>query len=146
MAPERFRGIRRPVRCLCAGRDALRDVDACVAPSKGENQLGLIRQIENDAPVPPRQHDRHIPRDLETIVLKALAKDPNDRFATAEEMAEELRLFLENRPIRSRPIPFYQQFWRWCQRNPGWPERTSPRRPYDHPRHRLDIGLAWTRS
>ncbi len=34
-------------------------------------------------------------------------------------MAGELRLFIENRPIRSRPIPFYQQFWRWCQRNPG---------------------------
>ena len=55
--------------------------------------------------MPPRQLERQIPRDLETIVLKALAKDPGDRFATAEEMADELRLFVENRPIRSRPIP-----------------------------------------
>ena len=46
-----------------------------------------------------------IPRDLETIVLKALAKDPGDRFATADEMADELRRFVENRPIRSRPSP-----------------------------------------
>ena len=60
-----------------------------------------------------------IPRDLETIVLKALAKDPNDRFGSAEEMADELRRFVENRPIHSRPIPAYQQFWRWCKRNPG---------------------------
>ncbi len=78
----------------------------------------MIGQIENELPVPPRQHDRHIPRDLEAIVLKALAKDPNDRFDTAEKMAKELRLFLENRPVPSRPIPLYQQFWRWCQRNP----------------------------
>jgi eukaryotic-like serine/threonine-protein kinase len=85
---------------------------------EGENQLELIHRIENNRPVPPRQHDGHIPRDLETIVLKALAKDPNHRFATADEMARDLRLFLENRPIRSRPIPFYQRFWRWCQRNP----------------------------
>ena len=78
----------------------------------------MIHRIENEPPVPPRQLDRRIPRDLETIVLKALAKDPNDRFASAEELADELRRFVENRPIRSRPVPFYQQFWRWCKRNP----------------------------
>ena len=88
-------------------------------PFEGEDQLQLIHRIENEPPVPPRQIERGIPRDLETIVLKALAKNPNDRFATAEEMAAELRRFVENRPIRSRPIPFYQQFWRWCKRNPG---------------------------
>ncbi len=68
--------------------------------------------------MPPRQVDPRIPRDLETIVLKALAKDPNDRFASADELAAELRRFIENRPIRSRPMPYYQQFWRWCKRNP----------------------------
>ena len=78
----------------------------------------MIRRIENDPPVPPRQLDPKIPRDLETIVLKALAKDPSDRFASAEELAAELRRFVENRPIHSRPIPYYQQFWRWCKRNP----------------------------
>ncbi len=88
-------------------------------PFEGQDQLQLIRRIENEPPVPPRQLERRIPRDLETIVLKALAKDPNDRFATAEEMADELRRFVENRPIRSRPLPFYQRFWRWCKRNPG---------------------------
>jgi WD40 repeat protein/tetratricopeptide (TPR) repeat protein len=50
-------------------------------------------------------------------VLKALAKDPRDRFATADELAAELRRFLENRPIRSRPIAAYERLWRWCKRN-----------------------------
>ncbi len=69
--------------------------------------------------MPPRELDPKIPSDLETIVLKALAKEPGDRFASAEEMAADLRLFVDNRPIRSRPIPYHEQFWRWCKRNPG---------------------------
>jgi WD40 repeat protein len=69
--------------------------------------------------LPLRQHDRRIPRDLETLVQKAMAKDPDDRFATAGELAEELRRFLESRPIRSRPIPAHERLWRWCRRNPG---------------------------
>ena len=78
----------------------------------------MIHRIENDPPVPPRQLDHKIPLDLETIVLKALSKDPGHRFASALEFAAELRRFVEGRPIRSRPIPFYQQFERWCKRNP----------------------------
>ena len=87
-------------------------------PFEGKDQLDLIHRIENEPPVPPRQIDPRIPRDLETIVLIALAKDPKDRFDTAKEMAKELRRFVEYRPIHSRPIPYYQQFWRWCKRNP----------------------------
>ena len=52
-------------------------------------------------------------------MLKALAKEPKDRFATADELGAELRRFLENRPIRSRPISAYERIWRWCERNPG---------------------------
>jgi WD40 repeat protein len=51
-------------------------------------------------------------------VLKALAKEPKDWFGTADELGAELRRFLENRPIRSRPIPAYERLWRWCERNP----------------------------
>ena len=119
MAPERLRGISTAQCDLYALGTTLYEMLTLRPPFEGQDQLQLIRQIENDAPVPPRQLERHIPRDLETIVLKALAKNPNDRFDTAEQMAGELRLFVENRPIRSRPIPFYQQFWRWCRRNPG---------------------------
>ena len=72
---------------------------------RSADRLRLIDQVVHDPPAPPRKLDHRIPRDLETIVLKALAKDPNDRFATAGELAAELRRFLENRPIRSRPFP-----------------------------------------
>ena len=60
-----------------------------------------------DEPVPPRRIDPSLPRDLETIVLKAMAKEPADRYATAQELADDLRRFLEDKPIRARrPTPW----------------------------------------
>ena len=119
MAPERLRGVSNPQCDLYALGATLYELLALRPPFEGQDQLQLIHRIENQPPVPPRQINRHIPPDLETIVLKALAKDPNDRFDSAEEMTNELQRFVENRPIHSRPIPYYQQFWRWCRRNPG---------------------------
>ena len=118
MAPERFRGVSDRRGDLYALGATLYELLTFRHAFEGKDQLELIHRIENDPPVPPRQLDRKIPRDLETIVLKALAKDPNHRFASAQELAAELRRFVENRPIHSRPIPYYQQFWRWCKRNP----------------------------
>ena len=128
MAPERFRGVSDRGCDVYALGATLYELLTLRPAFEGKDQLELIQRIENEPPVPPRQLDRRIPRDLETIVLKALAKDPSHRFASAEEMAAELRRFAENRPIHSRPIPYYQQFWRWCKRNPGWPRRMSPPR------------------
>jgi serine/threonine protein kinase/WD40 repeat protein len=119
MAPERFRGVTTAQCDLYALGATLYEMVTLRPPFGGQDQLQLIHRIENDPPVPPRQLERGIPPDLETIVLKALAKSPSDRFASAEQMAAELRRFVEGRPIRSRPIPFYQRFGRWCQRNPG---------------------------
>jgi len=118
MAPERLRGFSDGRCDVYALGATLYELLTLRPAFDGSNQLELIHQIERDAPVRLRQIDGRISRDLETIVLKALAKNPGDRFASASEMAQELRRYLENRPIRSRPIPFYQQFWRWCQRNP----------------------------
>jgi eukaryotic-like serine/threonine-protein kinase len=115
MAPERFRGISGRAGDIYALGATLYELLALRPAFEGKDQLELIHQIEND---PPRQLDGKVPRDLETIVLKALAKDPRDRFGSALELAAELRLFVDNRPIQSRPIPQYQQFWRWCRRNP----------------------------
>jgi len=119
MAPERFKGVSDRRGDVYALGATLYDLLTLHPAFEGKDQLELIHRIENDPPVPPRQLDRKIPRDLETIVLKALAKDPDHRFASAEELSAELRRFVENRPIRSRPIPYYQRFWRWCKRNPA---------------------------
>jgi serine/threonine protein kinase/WD40 repeat protein len=118
MAPERFRGVSDRRCDLYALGATLYELLTLRPAFDSHDRLRLIDQIVHEPPSPPRQHDRRIPRDLETIVLKALAKDPKDRFATGDELAAELRRFLENRPIRSRPIPAYERLWRWCKRNP----------------------------
>ncbi len=103
MAPERFRGVtdaRGDVYSLGATLYEL----LTLKPAFDErDQAQLIAQITHQSPAPMRQHDRRIPRDLETLAQKALAKDPKDRFASAAELGDELRRYLESRPIRSRP-------------------------------------------
>src|SRR5262249_39248644 len=82
------------------------------------NRARLVERVLHEMPVRPRKLDRRIPRDLETIVLKATAKDPGDRYATAELLAEDLRRFLADRPIRARRSSLSGGTWRWCRRNP----------------------------
>ena len=83
------------------------------------HRVELIHAILHEEPVRPRDHDRRVPRDLETIVLKAIAKAPADRFADAGAMAAELGRFLEGRPIRSRRLSLVERLWRWSRRNPA---------------------------
>ena len=118
MAPERFRGKSDRRGDIYSLGATLYELLALRPPFEESDQIRLIERIRNEAPVPPRQLDRDIPRDLETIVLKALAKDPRDRFGSAGELADELRRFVEGRPIRSRPVSVVEQFWRWCKRDP----------------------------
>ena len=67
--------------------------------------------------MPPRKVDPQIPRDLETIVLKAIDKEPSRRYPSAEELAEDLRRFLEDRPIRARRVSSAERLLRWGRRN-----------------------------
>jgi WD40 repeat protein len=119
MAPERFRGATSPLGDLYSLGATLYELLTLKPAFAEHDQARLIDQITHEPPAPLRQHDPRIPRDLETLVQKAMAKAPDDRFATAGELAEELRRFLESRPIRSRPTPAHERFWRWCRRNPG---------------------------
>jgi eukaryotic-like serine/threonine-protein kinase len=118
MAPERFR--RRSARRgdIYSLGATLYELLTLRPPFDDSDQIRLIERIRTDPPPPPRQLDRSIPRDLETVVLKALAKDPKDRFGSAGELADELRRFVEGRPIRSRPVSVVEQLWRWCKRDP----------------------------
>ncbi|MCI0460436.1 MAG: protein kinase, partial [Gemmataceae bacterium] len=78
----------------------------------------LLHQVVREEPQPPRRLNDKIPRDLETICLKALAKVPARRYATARELADDLRRWLKGEPIHARPVSQGEKLWRWCRRNP----------------------------
>jgi eukaryotic-like serine/threonine-protein kinase len=86
-------------------------------PFQGTRRL-LLLQVLEDEPRPPRQLSHQVSRDLETICLKALAKSPGRRYQTARELAEDLRRFLDGKPIQARPVSYGERLWRWCRRNP----------------------------
>src|SRR5438445_488799 len=69
-------------------------------------------------PCPLVQVHRAVPAELETIVLKALAKEPAERFASAQELADDLRRWQEDLPIRACPPGWLGRAWRWCRRHP----------------------------
>jgi Protein kinase domain len=79
----------------------------------------LAFQIAHEEPRPPRQLNDKIPPDLETICLKALAKRTSDRYATAQELADDLDHFLHGEPIRARRVSRLGRLARWCRRNPA---------------------------
>lgn len=89
-----------------------------VAPFTGASGLDVIQRVLNDDPISPRADDKSIPRDLETICLKCLRKEKEQRYQTASELAEDLQLFLEGRPIIARPLPMLERAVRWCRRRP----------------------------
>ncbi len=86
-------------------------------PFQGSNRL-LLLQVLEDEPRRPRQLERGIPKDLETICLKAMAKSPGRRYQTASQLSEDLRRFLRGDAIEARPVGFGERSWRWCRRNP----------------------------
>jgi serine/threonine protein kinase/WD40 repeat protein/tetratricopeptide (TPR) repeat protein len=118
MAPERFQGRSDPRSDVYGLGATLYELLALRPAFDDEDRLHLIDRIAHEAPTPPRLVDRLVPRDLEAIVLKAVAKDPDDRFPTAAELRDELNRFVQNRPTRTRPLSPPEQLWRWCKRNP----------------------------
>ena len=86
----------------------------------GDTRAEVLRKISFGAPTPPRKTNRRIPVELETIILKALSKNPDERYQTARELAEDLDLFRSNRPIRARPPTMPQRVEKWMRRNPAY--------------------------
>lgn len=84
----------------------------------GTDRTQLMRAVTQSDPPPPRRHVPAIPRDLETIILKATAREPGRRYQRAGEMAEDLQRFLEDRPILARRIGPLERLLRWCKRSP----------------------------
>ncbi len=83
----------------------------------GQDRQELLRQIAFEEPQPPRRLNKAIPQELETIVLKALEKNPAERYGTAQELADDLRRFLEDRPIQARRPTWRQLAIRWARRH-----------------------------
>src|SRR5262249_20947308 len=79
----------------------------------------VLRQGLFEEPKPLRQQYKEIPVDLEIIVLKCVEKNPNDRYATAQEVADDLRRFLEDKPIQAKRPSLRQRFGKWRQRHSG---------------------------
>lgn len=92
----------------------------CLTPIlAGQDRQHLLHQILHTDPIPPRQLDRRIPFELETILLKAVAKLPADRYSTAGEFAADLRRFIEERPILARRANLIDHARKWVRRHPG---------------------------
>ena len=87
-------------------------------PFRGERQM-LLLQIERDEPPRPRKLNARIPRDLETITLKCLEKEPPKRYQTSKNLADDLQRWLRGEPVLARPVSQLERRWRWTKRNPS---------------------------
>jgi tRNA A-37 threonylcarbamoyl transferase component Bud32 len=88
-------------------------------PFKGVSYLDTLEQVRQQEPTPPRQLRRGVPRDLETICLHCLKKDPARRYNSAEDLAEDLRRFQNGEAVRVRRMGSLERMWRWLHQGPG---------------------------
>ena len=86
-------------------------------PFRGNGRM-VLHQVMHEEPQSPRSLNNAIPRDLETVCCKCLAKEPKRRYQSAANMAADLRAWLDGKPITARPVSRWERGWRWSQRNP----------------------------
>lgn len=119
LAPERFQGRSDERSDIYSLGLTLYELLTLRPAFDATNQDSLVRQITQTEPPSPRRLDAAIPRDLETIILKAIAKEPGRRYASAAILADDLRRFMDDRPIQARRVSAIERTWRWCRRNPA---------------------------
>lgn len=120
MAPEQANGGRLTVAADVYGLGAI--LYECITsrpPFVGTTLYDTVIMVRSAEPVAPSRLRGTVPRDLETICLKALEKDPKRRYATAAELAEDLEHFVADEPIRARPVGTAERLYKWARRRPA---------------------------
>jgi WD40 repeat protein/serine/threonine protein kinase len=87
-------------------------------PFMADTFEATLRHVLERDPISPRQFNSNVPADLETVCLKCLEKEPENRYQAAQELADDLGRFLRDEPVRARPIGLAGKAWRWCRRKP----------------------------
>jgi WD40 repeat protein/serine/threonine protein kinase len=117
MGPERFEGWSDRRSDIYGLGVTLYEMLTLRPAFDAGTRLKLIEQVIHDPPLAPRKVDPRVPRDLETIVLKSIAKEPGERYATAEALASDLENYLADKTILARRSSPVERAWRWCRRN-----------------------------
>ncbi len=119
MAPERFDGRSDPRGDVYALGATLYELLTLRPAFPEVDRPRLIELILRGEPAPPRSVDPRVPRDLEVICLKCLAKEPSRRYAGADALVEDLRRFCDGEPILARRAPAWEVAWKWANRRPA---------------------------